>query len=263
MDIRIAQALLQFTFLIVGILFLDFPIGLLEIFLTITCSLLFQKLWDFKSKRSFNWMSALPSALSLLLLLRVTEIWLWPLAAAICVSSKFILRYKKVHIFNPSAFTLFFFLVLVKDYGWVSPGQWGQLGLFCFVLSSLGLFMVYKVPTMWVSISFISCFILLHFSRWFYLGDSFPILTHQFQNAGIWLFTFFMISDPRTAPLDKKAQLVFGMTIALFAYVLAAHYHVRASLFYAIIIVSLFTPLLRKIYSSGEFKWQQKLFLKA
>ena len=145
MDIRIAQALLQFTFLMIGVVYLNFPITVLDLALAIGFSLLVQKFWDRRLQRPYNWMSALPSALSLLLLLRVTEIWLWPVAATICISSKFILRYNKVHLFNPSALTLLFFLVLGHDYGWVSPGQWGQVSLFCFILRPFSMVKTYPV----------------------------------------------------------------------------------------------------------------------
>ena len=67
--------------------------------------------------------SVLISAMSLCLLLKTNHWSTSLLAAFFTVGSKYILRFRQKHIFNPSAFGLVATLLLTGD-AWLSPGQW-------------------------------------------------------------------------------------------------------------------------------------------
>ena len=69
--------------------------------------------------------SALISGLSLCLLLRTDSLALAMLAAVIAIASKFILRVRGKHVFNPTNFALVVLMLVAHDM-WVSPGQWGR-----------------------------------------------------------------------------------------------------------------------------------------
>src|SRR5439155_303908 len=85
----------------------------------------------------FDPRSALISALSLCLLLRTGSLGLAMLTAAVAIASKFTLRVRDKHVFNPTNFALVA-MMLATGRVWVSPGQWGSGLVFAFLLASAG-----------------------------------------------------------------------------------------------------------------------------
>src|SRR5262245_22894630 len=73
---------------------------------------------------AFDPKSALISGLSLCLLLRTGSALLAVLAAVLAVGSKFVLRVRGKHVFNPTNFALVA-LLATTGRAWVSPAQWG------------------------------------------------------------------------------------------------------------------------------------------
>ena len=85
--------------------------------------------------------SALISALILCLLLRTDWLAIAALAAAIAVGSKFLIRVRGKHVFNPDQRRLVA-LMLTTDGAWVSPGQWGIAAAFAFTMACAGMLVV-------------------------------------------------------------------------------------------------------------------------
>ena len=73
----------------------------------------------------FDAKSALISGLSLILLLRTDALAFGAVAGVLAIASKFLLRWRGKHLFNPTNFALVA-LVATVDSVWVSPGQWGD-----------------------------------------------------------------------------------------------------------------------------------------
>src|SRR3972149_6152521 len=92
------------------------------------------RLW---SLPRFDPKSALISSLSLCLLLRTGPPVLAALTAVVTVASKFLLRWNGKHVFNPTNFGLVF-MMLATGQVWVSPGQWGSVATFGFLMACLG-----------------------------------------------------------------------------------------------------------------------------
>src|SRR5215831_4949148 len=88
----------------------------------------------------FDPRSALISGLSLCLLLRTNEVWPTVVAAIIAVGSKFVVRVRDKHVFNPTNVALV--IMLATGHVWVSPGQWGSVAVFAFLLASAGCLVV-------------------------------------------------------------------------------------------------------------------------
>ena len=59
------------------------------------------------------------------------------LAACIAIGSKFLLRVRGKHIFNPANVALVT-LMFASDHAWVSSGQWGSAAIGAFTLACLG-----------------------------------------------------------------------------------------------------------------------------
>ena len=62
------------------------------------------------------------------------------------------------------------------------------------------------------------CYAGLLFGRSFYLGEPMAIPIHRLQSGALLLFTFFMISDPRTTPDSRGGRLLFAALVAFGAW---------------------------------------------
>ena len=152
-DARWFQMAFQLTFLSYGLLFLQWKAEWLAYVLFIGTGLLLQWFADSITTKKIihplhwsnsGWKSALISCLSLCLLLKTNHWYICIIAAALTVISKYILRYKGKHIFNPSAFGIVATVLLTKD-AWLSPAQWGSGVVIFFAVCCLGLIVVSKV----------------------------------------------------------------------------------------------------------------------
>ena len=133
-DPRIFQIIFLGSFLIFGLFFLEWKINLLVVsvlFFTVTGT---QFLAIKKLNLSYaSLLSAIISGLGLLLLLRANSIKTYILAAIITIASKFIIKLKGKHIFNPVNFGIILTIMLTGD-AWISPGQWGSSSLYILII---------------------------------------------------------------------------------------------------------------------------------
>ena len=61
-----------------------------------------------------------------------------------------------------------------------------------------------------VTFAFITFYMALVFGRSLWLGEPMAIPLHRLENGALLLFTFFMISDPRTTPNSRAGRIVFA-----------------------------------------------------
>ncbi len=134
-DPRIYQIAVLGSLLVYGMGWLGFDITLDRVALLLSTVVGTQALCDYLSKsRSVNVKSALISGLSLCLLCRTNHPELAFAAAVITIASKFLIRFRGKHIFNPTNGGLVAMLLLT-DQVWVSPGQWGTVAVFAFLMA--------------------------------------------------------------------------------------------------------------------------------
>jgi hypothetical protein len=127
-----------------------------------TTVLVTQAAGDRLEGRAANWKSALISGLSLCLLLRTNDAALALLAGVVTIASKFVIRFRGKHIFNPTNGGLVAMLLL-SDRVWVSPGQWGSVALFALLMVSVGGLVVNRASRSDVTFAFIACYCALIF----------------------------------------------------------------------------------------------------
>ena len=200
--------------------------------------------------------SALISALSLCLLLRTHDLLIASLAAVIGIASKQIIRYRGQHIFNPSAFALVVVTVCFEQ-AWLTPGQWGHNFNLLIAICAAGLAVTRTVSRIDVSLSFLGVFTLICLLRALYLGDPLAIPMHQINNGALLIFSFFMISDPRTTPENQFARSLFGASVAGLAAYLNFVLHVANAPLYALVLTTPLVPLLNYFLPSNPFHWRQ------
>ncbi|HEY7908124.1 MAG TPA: RnfABCDGE type electron transport complex subunit D [Thermomicrobiales bacterium] len=160
---------------------------------------------------------ALLSGLIVALILSRAEPWYVPaVTAAIAVTSKYVLRTRRGHIFNPAA------LALVAAYFLFASGQdwWGALATlpapFIVVLLATGIFIADRVNKLPMVLVFMGCYVLI-FTAFAFARDATQV-AEVFRvpdiNAALF-FALFMLTDPPTSPTRYNDQIVYALIVAL------------------------------------------------
>ncbi len=205
-------------------------------------------------RAGFDPKSALISALSLCLLLRAGAPALAVAAAVVAVGSKFAIRWRGKHLFNPTNGALVA-LLLVTDRVWVSPGQWGSTAVFAFLLAAAGGLVVNRAARADVTWTFLAAYAALHVGRALWLGDPLAIPLHRLQSGALVLFAFFMISDPRTTPDSRRGRVIFAILVALGAYVVQFQLFQTNPLLWSLAACSLLVPVLDRLLPGDRYQW--------
>ncbi|MFK8068424.1 MAG: RnfABCDGE type electron transport complex subunit D [Gammaproteobacteria bacterium] len=260
-DPRYYQISILSFLLFYGLLFLDFEIHF-DIAITILltaqltqyfCTEIFLK--QHSSLYKFDPRSALISSLSLCLLLRTEVLLIAALAAFIAIGSKFVIRSKNKHIFNPTNFALVV-MILCFDSAWVSSGQWGRDLIFLFLIACLGMLVINKSRRSDITIAFLIFYTTIVFGRAVWLGDPLTIPLHQLQSGALLIFAFFMISDPMTTPNSRLGRIIFAAFVTLVASYIQFVLYQPNGVLYALVGCCLLTPLIDHFLPDEKFQWQ-------
>jgi len=198
--------------------------------------------------------SPLITGLGLCLLLRTDAIWVPPLAATIAIGAKYLVRIRGKHVFNPGMLGLTS-CVLLSGHAWCSPSQWGEGMALLAWFAVLGLAVVSRSFRTDVSLAFLGSWVLLKLGRVLWLGQRPAVLGHQLLVGSLILFTFFMISDPKTTPDRRSARIGWGMAVALLAFVLQHQAWVMNSPVWALLLLSPAVPVLDRLFPASRFRW--------
>lgn len=202
-----------------------------------------------------EWRSALISGLSLCLLLRTNTPWLAGVAGAAAVGSKFVLRWRGKHLFNPTNFALVGLLLCADGCAWVSPGQWGSVAFFAFGMVCLGGLVVCRAGRADVALSFLAFYLGLVFARSAYLGEPWAIPLHRLESGTLLLFAFFMISDPRTTPDSRPGRLIFAALVATGAWYVQFRLFRTNGLLWSLAACAFLVPLLDRLFPGERYRW--------
>lgn len=203
---------------------------------------------------SLDLRSPLITGLSLSLLLRSGDPFLHALAAIIAIASKFVLRIDGKHVFNPAGFAIVALLAVSADV-WISPGQWGTSVYVAALISFLAILVLHRARRADIALFFLGSHAALLLARAYWLGDPLVIPLHQLQSGSLLIFSFFMISDPRTTPDSRLGRFLFALMVALLGHYLAFFMQMRPALYVALIVLSPLTLLLDKLIPGQRFAW--------
>lgn len=239
-----------------GLFVLHFEVSFLQVLFTLSFALGTQYLCSrYLASIPFEYKSALISALSLCLILR-SNFLLWiSLGAILSIASKFILRLNNKHIFNPTNFGIV--ALLGTGQIWVSAGQWGNFAFFAFLMACLGFLVVFRSSRSDVTIAFLFFYLSFIFARSYSLGEPMTIPIHRIQSGALLLFSFFMISDPKSTPDSRLGRIVFALLVAIGAYWIQFKWFKTNGLLWSLAFFSLWTPLIDKLLSAPQFEWNK------
>ncbi|MGI9233702.1 MAG: RnfABCDGE type electron transport complex subunit D [Woeseiaceae bacterium] len=256
-DPRYYQIAVLASLLIFGVLVLDFGIRWQNAATIVTTALTVQYLGtQYARLHQFDPLSPLITSLSLTLLLRTDEPALAALAAVIAIGSKFLIRFREKHVFNPANVALVT-LMLTSDSAWVSAGQWGSAAIGAFTLACLGFLVLTRARRAETTIAFLLFYATLLLGRALWLGDPLTIPMHQLQNGALLIFAFFMISDPKTTPDSAYGRVLFAALVATLAFTIQFIYYTPNGPILALVVSAPIVPLIDTLMRGQLYRWNR------
>ena len=269
---------------VLGQVAFDFQLSIAQILISIlTCAVL-EVAITFRQQRVIMWpASAMLTGNGVAFILRVpgTEHgdwwslhgwWIFAGTAAISLLSKYVIRFRGRHVFNPSNFGLVACFLLLGparaeplDFWWGPMSVWLALALTLIVAG--GLAILRRLRLLGVAISFWLVFAAgiavlatsehAMTARW-HLG--------QITGAELWrilvfspeilVFLFFMITDPKTVPESRLTRRAFGAAIGLVAVLLivpqTSEYATKVAVLAALALVCAARPLIDLVLSADR-----------
>ena len=194
--------------------------------------------------------------------------WIFAATAAVGLLSKYLIRIRGRHLFNPSNFGLVLcFLLLGSDrvdpleFWWGPMSPWLALALAIIVAGGLGILLRLRILGIAVGfwLSFAGCLAVVALSghamtaRW-HLG---PISDGYFWRVLVFspeilVFLFFMITDPKTIPEGATARRVYAVAVGVLAVLLIApqttEFGSKVALLVALALVCAARPLIEWLF---------------
>ncbi len=275
-DPRLHLAAVITTLQVLGQVAFHFRVSIAQILLSVATCALLEVAIAFRRQRVLLWpASALLTGNGVAFILRVPGTphgdwwslkgwWIFVGTAAVSLLSKYVIKWRGGHIFNPSNVGLVLcFLLLGRsraeplDFWWGGMSPW--LGLAFAVIVAGGLFILSRLRLLWIAVGFWLSFGagigVLALSghamtaRW-HLG---PIVGANFwwvllSSPEVLVFLFFMLTDPKTSPQGQRARVGYAVSVGLLAALLMApmrtEYATKVALLGALAIVCAARPLL-------------------
>jgi hypothetical protein len=249
-DPRLHLAAVIISLQVVGQVAFDFRLSIAQILISIaTCAVL--EVWIVaRRQHALVWpASALLTGNGVAFVLRVpgTEHgdwwstqgwWIFAGTAAVSLLSKYVIRFRGNHVFNPSNFGLVAcFLLLGSSRAEPLDFWWGPMSpalvLALAIIVVGGFAILSRLALLGLAVSFWVVFVGLvgvvaaaghaMTARW-HLGpvEGIHLWTILAFSPEILVFLFFMLTDPKTVPAGRRQRLLFGCSVACVAAILVA-----------------------------------------
>src|SRR5690348_2466669 len=249
-DPRLHVAAVLLTLQGLGQTVLDFRLSIAQILICLVAGALIEFGYEFGRNKVIMWpASGLLTGNSTAFILRVpgtfhgqwwsTRGW-WIFAGVVAFSmiSKYVIRYRGRHIFNPSNLGLVLAFVALgpaytepQDLWWIPMGQW-MIVTYAILIGG-GLFIAWELKLLGLELGYMAAFALFAALALLPVPDhcmiaswyATPMCGQQLwqilvTSPEVLIFAFFMVPDPRTVPDGQVGRFVFGIIVALLSVVL-------------------------------------------
>ena len=231
-DVRFVAPILITFILLVG----QVSFGVLESYpktlLAIGCSLLTEVVL---SRLMFGkWphlASAYVSGISVGILVRSPFFWPYALCAVVSIMSKYVIRAKGRHLWNPSNFGIVALLVLAPQAVATLSVQWGNTLWPMLVVWTLGSVIVARLSRFHICATYVLSFLAFAALRSGLTGQPFAAEVAPITGPMYQLFIFFMITDPKSTVLNRRGQIAVAFSIALVECILRLNHNIHAPYF--------------------------------
>ncbi len=223
LDPRIPFAAILTTYVVMGALWLGFNRSPAQILTTVAagCALDMALHWLLRKRELLVPLSAYISSLSIAILLNAAhDPWLLLFPVFLTVGSKYLLTVNGRHHFNPSLFGVAGTLLLAGHLISAAPAyQWGgSWAMSAFVVAAALSLFVFRIGRGWLIASFLVFYTLQTALRAWIMRAHLPpemLFLGTLTSPPFFVFTFFMITDPRTSPARPRSQVWLALGITL------------------------------------------------
>jgi Na+-translocating ferredoxin:NAD+ oxidoreductase RnfD subunit len=242
-DPRLHVAAVIITVHVLGQVLLHFRVSVPQILAAIVTCAILEVALTFRQTRSIVWpASAMLTGSGVALILRITgqppdqpwltdNWWLFAVIAGLSLLSKYVIKYRGTHVFNPSNIGLVVAFVALGagrieplDFWW-APMNVGMVAAYAVIVGG-GLLITRRLKLLALAASF-----------WIVLAGAVgllaasghcmtanwafaPVCGFDFwrtivTSPEVMIFLFFMITDPKTVPAGRVGRVVFGVLVAV------------------------------------------------
>jgi Na+-transporting NADH:ubiquinone oxidoreductase subunit NqrB len=180
--------------------------------------------------------SAYITGISVGILLRSPFLWPYALCAFISIASKYVLRFRGRHLWNPSNLGVSLILFLAPETVSLLSVQWGNVVAPMVVIWLLGSVIVWRVGRFPLSATYVASFLLFSFVRAAVTGIPWVAAVAPITGPMYQLFIFFMVTDPKVTVRPMWAQCLVVFLVAFVELILRLNEVVYAP-FYALCFV--------------------------
>ena len=277
-DPRLHVASVVITIHVLGQVGLHFRVSVPQILAAILTTAIIGVAISFRETRAFVWpASAMLTGSGIALILRVpgtpNDHWTfhsWYVFAGIAAFSlltKYAIRYRGSHLFNPSNLGLVLAFLLLGstrveplDFWWAPLNGWMITAYAVILVGGLlitgRLRLLASAATFWVALA-IGLAVLAASghcitARWAFT----PVCGYDYwkviiTSPEILIFLFFMITDPKTVPTGRVGRLAFGLLVAVVSVLLMApqttEFGTKVALLGGLVLVCAFRPILDRL----------------
>lgn len=160
--------------------------------------------------------SAYISGNSVLMLVKPAATPLWPfaIAAFVSIASKYVLRYRGRHLWNPTNFGVTALLFLAPSQVTPLSHQWGNEPITLLVIYAIGLIVVTRARVVHITLTYVAAFAAFAWMRSGPSYESWLVEMGPLSGPMYTLFIFFMVTDPRTIVSNRTGQYVVTIAVA-------------------------------------------------
>jgi Na+-translocating ferredoxin:NAD+ oxidoreductase RnfD subunit len=196
-----------------------FSFGMLESYPKTALAILMSILTEMVLSRLFigRWphlASAYITGISVGILIRSPAFWPYALCSMISITSKYVLKIRGRHIWNPSNFGICAMLFLAHEAVASLSIQWGNYLLPMIVIWALGTIIIWRLRRFHITATYVIAFIAFSFLRSFWTGHPWQAEIAPITGPMYQLFIFFMITDPKTTVRSKVGQCGVAFAVA-------------------------------------------------
>ncbi len=249
-DARLHVAAVLLTLQVLGQTVLDFRLSVAQILLCLLAGALIEFTVSFFKDKVILWpASGLLTGNSTAFILRTPGtlhgdwwslhgIWIFLGVVAVSMASKYLIRWKGRHIFNPSNLGLVLAFVALgpqytepQDLWWIPLGPWMYVTYAILIVG--GLLIAWELKLLGLELGFYAAFALFLALSLAPVPDhcmvaswhAAPLCSEQLwqiliTSPEVMIFALFMIPDPRTVPDGQVGRFVFGVFVALLSVLL-------------------------------------------
>ncbi len=187
--------------------------------------------------------SAYITGISVGILIRSPLYWPFILCSLLSNASKYALRVRDRHLWNPSNLGVSVLLFLAPQAVASLSQQWGNDIWPIAIIWCLGSMILYRLGRLHITLTFVAAFLVLSYVRSLITGalwinEVAPLTGPMYQ-----LYIFFMITDPKTTTRTRTRQCLVAVLVAVAETVLRLNEVIHAP-YYALFLVAPATNLL-------------------